>query len=390
MTVFLPNRNNFHRTLGLQGSFFLGVKLLSGMSNISSQKVAVGISGGVDSAVAAALLKEQGYEVIGVHLYCYDEGPYCTAKEDRVSAVRVAKYLGIPLIVWDLRKEYKDKVISYFFGEYKAGRTPNPDVVCNREIKFGIFLEKALKELGVDYIATGHYARIKKDRKGFHLLRGMDEKKDQSYFLYNLTEKQLEQILFPIGDYRKPAVRELAKKFKLPNYSRRDSMGVCFIGPIPISKFLRENLPIKLGAVVNIKGEVVGEHDGVWFFTEGQRHGFKVFSAQGGQGLPLYVIDKDVSSNTLIVGRGEETKVKEFEVEKPNWIKSDYKVAESPGLRARIRHLGELLPARFLDGKKLRVILKESVFGVAPGQSAVFYRNEEVLGGAVISRTVKP
>ncbi len=385
MMVFLPSRNDINRTLGLQGSFFLGVKLLSGMSNISSQKVAVGISGGVDSAVAAALLKEQGYEVIGVHLYCYDEGPYCTAKEDRVSAVRVAKSLGIPLLVWDFRKEYKQEVIRYFFEEYKVGRTPNPDVVCNREIKFGIFLEKALKELGMDYIATGHYARIKKDRKGFHLLRGVDESKDQSYFLYNLTEKQLEQILFPIGDYRKLEVRRMAKKFELPNYSRRDSMGVCFIGPVPVSKFLRENLPIKMGAVVNTKGETVGEHDGVWFFTEGQRHGFKVFNSTG---LPLYVIGKDVPSNTLVVGRGEEAKVKEFKIERPHWININYKVALSSGLRVRIRHLGELLPAKVLAGKKLRVVLKESVFGIAPGQSAVFYQNEEVLGGAVIDKVV--
>lgn len=341
----------------------------------------MGISGGVDSAVAAALLKEKGYDVIGVHLYCYDEGPYCTAKEDRVFAVRVAKSLGIPLLVWDLRREYKSKVISYFFAEYKAGRTPNPDVVCNREIKFGLFMEKARKELKVDYVATGHYARIKHDKNGFHLLRGLDESKDQSYFLYNLAQKQLEQILFPIGDYRKSAVREMAKKLKLPNYSRRDSMGICFIGPVPIAKFLRENLPVKLGAVVNTQGENVGEHDGVWFFTEGQRHGFKVFRPTG---LPLYVIGKDVPSNTLVVGRGEEARVKEFRIEKPHWISGNYKVSELKGLRVRIRHLGELLPAKILDGKEQRVVLKESVFGVAPGQSAVFYRNAEVLGGAVI------
>lgn len=335
----------------------------------------------MDSAVAAAILEKQGYEVVGVHLYCYDEGPYCTAPDDRRMAVRVAKHLGIPLHVWDLRKEYKEKVIRYFFDEYKAGRTPNPDVVCNREIKFGIFFEKALKELRMDYIATGHYARIKRDQKGFRLLRGVDESKDQSYFLYNLTEKKLEQIIFPIGSYRKPQVRALAKKFGLPNYSRQDSMGVCFIGPVPIAKFLREHLPSKQGPVVNTKGEVIGEHDGVWFFTEGQRHGFKVFSAKGGQALPLYVIGKDRFSNTLVVGRGEEAQVREFWIEEPHFISEGYRSQKLGGLRVRIRHLGELLPARLLGRK---VVLRTPVFGVAPGQSAVFYRKKEVLGGAVI------
>ncbi len=340
--------------------------------------MAVGVSGGVDSAVAAALLKQQGYDVIGVHLYCYDEGPYCTAKEDRVSAVRVAKHLEIPLLVWDLRREYQEKVISYFFEEYQAGRTPNPDVVCNREIKFGIFMKKALKDLRVDYIATGHYARIRRDRDGFHLLRGADESKDQSYFLYGLNERQLEHILFPVGEFRKATVRSLARKFGLPNYSRRESMGVCFIGPIPIAKFLRQNLPIRRGAVVNTKGEVVGEHDGAWFFTEGQRHGFKIFNPTG---LPLYVVGKDVPSNTLVVGRGKEAEVREFLIGEPHWISRSYRTSKLPGLQVRIRHLGELLPARLLGR---RVVLREPVFGVAPGQSAVFYKQNEVLGGAII------
>ena len=346
--------------------------------------------------------------MIGVHLYCYDEGPYCTAKEDRVSAVRVAKHLGIPLLVWDLRKEYKDKVISYFFDEYKAGRTPNPDVMCNREIKFGLFMERALRKLKVDYVATGHYARVapagrserqvargegnkknqiggspnfKPQAAGYKLLAGRDTSKDQSYFLYTITSKQLEHILFPIGDYRKDNVRKMAKEMGLPNHERHDSMGICFIGPVPIAKFLRENLPAKVGSVVNTKGEIIGEHDGVWFFTEGQRHVFRIFNSTG---LPLYVIGKNVTTNILIVGRGEEAKIKQFEVEKPHWIgKLEDKGKKRVGVR--IRHLGEIMPATTSTNRKLLVRLAKPAFGVAPGQSAVFYQKDEVLGGGLIS-----
>ena len=350
-------------------------------------KVAVGVSGGVDSAVAAALLKERGFEVIGVHLYCYDEGPYCTAPEDRASAVRVAKHLGIPLLVWDFRKQYKERVIKYFFDEYKVGRTPNPDVVCNREIKFGLFMEKALRELGVNYVATGHYARVKKDKDDFHLLRGVDESKDQSYFLWNLSSKQLGHILFPIGDYKKIEVRKMAEEFGLSNYSRKDSMGVCFIGPVPIAKFLRENLPSQPGTVVNSQGEIIGEHDGVWFFTEGQRHGFKLFKPPA---LPLYVVGKNLADNTLIVGRGEESKVQSFEVKKPHWV-WEIEDKKEMWVLVRIRHLGELMPAtiRPIGRSTSQVVtLRNPVQGVAPGQSAVFYRREELLGGGVISKTL--
>lgn len=391
-------------------------------------RVAVGLSGGVDSAVAAALLKKAGYDVVAVHLYCYDEGPYCTANEDRVMAIRVANYLKIPILIWDLRKEYKDKVMRYFFDEYKAGRTPNPDIVCNREIKFGIFLDRALRELKVDYVATGHYARIAKSsefivhsknkdkrqmgsstnyelrtkaaKPRYLLLRGVDNTKDQSYFLYTLTQKQLEHILFPIGNYRKEEVRKLAKKLKLPNAGRPDSQGICFIGPVPVSKFLREKLPVKKGPVVDINGRIIGEHEGVWFYTEGQRHGFKIFDQDG---LPLYVVTKDASTNTLIVGRGKASQVKEFIVEKPHWIgelegiktkgKRQKAKSEMMQVRVRIRHLGEIVPAvisQITQSPNYLVTLVTPLRGVAPGQSAVFYGSasspqaEEVLGGGVI------
>jgi tRNA-specific 2-thiouridylase len=353
---------------------------------MDKKKVAVGISGGVDSAVAAALLKKQGYEVIGVHLYCYDEGPYCTAPEDRKMAVRVAQHLNVPLLVWDLHRQYNAKVIRYFFDEYKAGRTPNPDIVCNREIKFGIFMKKALRDLRVDYVATGHYARIKKDKNGDHLLRGVDESKDQSYFLYDLAQKQLEQIMFPIGGYLKKEIRKIAQELNLPNKERPDSQGICFIGPVPVAKFLRERLPAKAGPVVNTKGEIIGEHDGVWFFTEGQRHGFRLFKTSG---LPLYVIGKNVAKNTLIVGRGGEAEVGQFEIEKPHWI-GKLEDNEKRRVGVRIRHLGEIMPATISNANQPLITLAKPVFGVAPGQSAVFYRRNEVLGGGVISDTSNP
>jgi len=342
-------------------------------------KVAVGISGGVDSAVAAALLKEQGYEVTGAHLYCWDKGPYCTADKDRASALRVAKHLDIPFVVWDLRKEYKRKVIDYFFDEYRKGRTPNPDVMCNREIKFGIFMEKALKELKVDKVATGHYVRLKDGR----FLRGVDETKDQSYFLWILTPKQLEYILFPIGQMTKKEVRAKARELNLPCAERPDSQGICFIGPVNVAKFLREYLPIEPGPVVNTKGEVIGEHDGAWFYTEGQRRGFRITKPS----YPLYVIKKDLKENTLVVGRGKEAEVKEFKVGEINWI-SDKPTAKSSKVGVRIRHLGEIVSAKIQakNGKSIGVKLNRSTHGIAPGQSAVFYQKDEVLGGGVIGR----
>lgn len=398
------------------------------------RRVAVALSGGVDSAVAAALLLREGYDVVGAHLVCYDEGPWCTAEADRASAVRVAKHLGLPLKIWDLRKDYNDKVIRYFFDEYKAGRTPNPDIVCNREIKFGIFLDRARKELGADYVATGHYARIERGVRESHsarhtaygilptadasnktfgsstslarrkplavsckLLAGRDTAKDQSYFLYQLPPKSLEYILFPIGNYGKEEVRRMAKEFGLPNFDRPDSQGICFVGPVPASRFLKTRLPVKIGAVVDRRGQVLGEHEGAWFYTEGQRHGFSArpaYRGRGGGSSPLYVLGKDVKTNTLIVGEREEARVRRFAVEDPRWISEDYKTEIfNKDLTVRLRHLGPLLPARLKiskEGRRLMVELSEGVAGVAPGQSAVFYKGEEVLGGGVIAPLAFP
>ncbi|MDZ4246169.1 MAG: tRNA methyl transferase PRC-barrel domain-containing protein, partial [Dehalococcoidia bacterium] len=313
-------------------------------------KVAVGLSGGVDSALSAALLKKEGYEVVGVYLHCfpktYQKTLNCTDKEDFKMAQEVAMVLGIPFTFFDFEKDYQKKVINYFFEEYRAGRTPNPDAVCNKEIKFGLFLEKATRELGVDFVATGHYTRIAIEKMAgpvglhphptsslaslvagarwgsptpatrrnyrfsrvtphftpndeplrpipyalnpnYHLLAGIDPTKDQSYFLYNLSQKQLSRILFPVGEYTKVQVRQMARDFGLPNWDRKDSQGICFLGKVSVRKFLESRIKPKKGEVVDTSGRVIGEHDGVWFYTIGQRHGFRVdrFSARGPVGL---------------------------------------------------------------------------------------------------------
>ncbi len=380
-------------------------------------RIAVGMSGGVDSAVSAALLKEQGYDVTGVHMVCFDE-PGCRAPEDRKDALAVALQLDIPFDVLDFQKPYKKKVIDYFYSEYKAGRTPNPDVMCNKEIKFGLFLEWALKNK-FDYVATGHYARIRRMRKisnlksqlpkksqysnsksnrQFHykLLRGKDQKKDQSYFLYVMTQKQLKHTLFPIGEMTKTQVRKEAKKRKLYVADKPDSQGICFLGDIDPQKFLRRRIKERKGNVVDMKGNVIGEHTGVWFYTIGQRHGFSV--DHGLQRLdqrkrndfpPLYVVGKDVVRNRLIVGIEKEAERDNFRVEDVHLIsgESQFMNHELKDLKVRIRHGGKLIPFEpTFKGSTLQgVRLKEAQRGVAPGQSAVFYDGEVCLGGGVIS-----
>lgn len=358
-------------------------------------RVAVAMSGGVDSSVAAALLKDAGYDIVGVFLTCWSKGIGCSTETDRMDALRVAVKLGIPFRVFNFEKEYKERVIDRFFEAYKKGLTPNPDIWCNEEIKFGLFLEKALSELKVDCIATGHYARIKlktqnSKLKTLHLLMGVDKNKDQSYFLYRLTKFQLSKTLFPIGSLTKQLVREIAKEKGLHNAEKPDSQGICFIGNINVNEFLKRRLPIKQGEVVRTNDEVIGVHDGVWFYTIGQRHGFKINKYQG---QPLYVIEKDVKNNRLIVGRGKESEVKSFAMGDLHWIYENEKPARPAGglkiknekLRVRIRHLGELMPCRLETGdSEAQVELENPTRGVAPGQHAVFYQGEEVLGGGVI------
>jgi tRNA-uridine 2-sulfurtransferase len=344
-------------------------------------KVAVGISGGVDSSVSAFLLKEQGYDVTGAYMQCWDEkADGCRAEEDRKDAVQVANHLGIKFVHLDFVKEYKERVISYFYDEYRAGRTPNPDIICNRDIKFGMFLRWAIDN-GFDMIATGHYARVEKREEQYVLLKGVDTSKDQSYFLYLLGQEQLSRTLFPVGHLLKSRVREIAHQAGLPTFNKPDSMGICFIGEVDIKEFLKKELSLKPGKVVDKEGEVIGSHDGAHFYTVGQRHGFLVEKYTG---LPMYVTGKDVEKNELTVGHAGDVVRNSFKVGTLHWVVSEPEDSHIK-IYVRIRHLGELHPATvYINEGTAEVTLEDQVFGVAPGQSAVFYDGDTLLGGGII------
>lgn len=389
---------------------------MAGINSVkkTSPKVLVALSGGVDSAVSAALLKEQGYAVEGAHMVCWDEGPYCSADADRASAIKVASYLDIPLRVFDFRKEYKEAVVNYFVSAYEAGITPNPDVACNKEIKFGIFFEKAL-ELGYDYIATGHYARIKKSQASsvkhyetsdkdqslekfrllaavdlskdqsleqFRLLAGSDPDKDQSYFLYNLKQKHLSRTLFPIGHLSKVEVRHIAKNIGLPNATKKDSQGICFIGDVEIKEFLSGRVKTKIGNIVNQRGRVIGRHEGIAYYTIGQRESLGI-----SEKIPHYVVAKNPKQNKIVVAPlGEEVHFESnLKVVEVNWVGE--KPATGSKIQARIRYRQPLFEAEiaFLNENILVLTCLEPQRAVTPGQSLVIYSDsEQVLGGGVI------
>src|SRR3989344_4310977 len=251
-------------------------------NNKTSKKVLVARSGGVDSSIASLLLKTAGYQVEGAYMRCWSSGAYCTTDQDQADAARVASKLGITFHVFDYERQYKQKVINYFFSEYAAGRTPNPDVMCNKEIKFGLFLEEAQKR-GFDYVATGHYARIE-NGAGYHLLAGLDKNKDQSYFLYKLGQEQLSKAMFHLGSLTKIEVRRLAKKFGLPTAAKKDSIGICFVGPVNVRELLLNKIKPSEGEIVGIRGEVLGKHIGLPFYTIGQREGLGI-----SKNVPYYV-----------------------------------------------------------------------------------------------------
>jgi tRNA-specific 2-thiouridylase len=340
---------------------------------MTGKKVAIGLSGGVDSSVAAALLIEQGYEVSGVYLECYNE-PGCRTDQDKADALKVALKLGIPFQVLDFRKEYKEKVVEYFYREYEAGRTPNPDVMCNREVKFGIFYEWAIHQ-GFDYVATGHYARITDGK----LQMARDESKDQSYFLCQIPQDHLSHVLFPLGDMLKTEVRAKAKKLNLITASKPDSMGICFIGEVNVNELLKKRLGENPGEVI-YKGEVVGTHKGLWFYTIGERRGFeldklalKKMGMHPEKMAPLYVVGKNKAKNQLIVGERSETMKSEFKI---NMVDLPL-----PGkVWVRIRNLGELHAVTKMEQGVVK--LKDEIFGVAEGQSCVFYDENKVLVGS--------
>lgn len=358
-------------------------------------QIALGMSGGVDSSLCAHLLKEQGHTVVGVFLECW-RAPGCRVEEDRADALKVALSLDIPFQILDFKQVYKDKVVEYFFDEYKAGRTPNPDVLCNKEIKFGLFYDWAM-EHGFDAIATGHYAKTSSDGD---LLIPADTHKDQTYFLYLLRKEQLQHTVFPLADLTKKQVREEAQKRGLHVANKPDSTGICFIGEIDMRAFLKERLGEKSGDIVDTKGRILGKHSGLWFYTIGQRHGFTVdkkiavelgyIDANQKNSFPiLYVIGKDAEKNQLIVGRGAETLRQEFSVDSVHWIGAQ--PSQTAAMLVRIRHTGELLPAKLtVEAAATGVIsLTQPARGIAEGQSAVFYAklNGEVacLGGGIIA-----
>lgn len=338
-------------------------------------KVYVGLSGGVDSSVAAALLKQQGYRVVGVYMKNWTAsvgGVDCPWQQDLTDAKAVAATLDIPFKVFDFESDYRDKVVDYMIEDYKSGRTPNPDVMCNQEIKFKLFLDAALAD-GAELIATGHYARVKDGQ----LLKAVDESKDQTYFLYRVTKSALEKTLMPIGELHKTEVRKLAAEFGLPTASKPDSQGICFIGEVSIKDFLSEYVKAKPGPI-KLGDEVIGEHEGAIFFTVGQRHGLKL-----GIGKPLWVTGKDMKSNTVFVTdnpRDLELFTDEFEIEDVHWIEGEPIGGKQYQVHTRYRD--ELKHCTVKNGT---IKMERTERAVTPGQSAVIYDGDKVLGGGIIT-----
>lgn len=336
------------------------------------RRVLVAMSGGVDSSVVAALLKKQGFDVSGVFMRLNN-----FSKKSEQDAKKVAKKLNIPFYIWDFQKEFKNKVVDYFINEYQCGHTPNPCVECNKFIKFGILLEKA-KKMGFDYLATGHYARIKQIKDNFQLLKSKDEQKDQSYFLWQLNQKQLAHVLFPIGDYKKEEIRKMAQKMKLPIFDKRDSQEVCFIKNVNTYKFLFSLIRTNKGIIKTVDGERIGEHEGLAYYTIGQRKGIKISGSNA-----FYVVAKDYKKNILIVSENEKDLLKkEIIVDRVKWV-SDPFIGKC---QVKIRSTAKPVIAKIskIQEKRYKIVFKTSQRAIASGQSAVFYSNDKLLGGGII------
>jgi tRNA-specific 2-thiouridylase len=349
-----------------------------------SQKVYVGMSGGVDSSVTAALLQKQGYDVTGVYMKNWSQdlpGFTCPWKEDYQDAKRVAVQLGIPFKMYDFETQYRQKVVDYLVSGYQSGITPNPDIMCNQEIKFKLFLETALED-GADAIATGHYARVHDGK----LLVGTDSNKDQSYFLYRVTEQALKKSLMPIGEYEKPAVRELARGLGLSTAEKKDSQGICFVGKVGIKEFLIAELgPQAPGAIIDQTNHTVGEHDGALFYTIGQRHGLSV-----GGGLPYYVVGKDMAKNEVFVSTDlADARLwsKQLSLTNMHWINGEEAVqsVDPRLLTVRTRYRAALESCELtIDDQTAELNLNHEIRAITPGQSAVIYSNDLVLGGGIV------
>lgn len=356
-------------------------------------RVVVGISGGVDSSVAAYLLKQQGHEVIGLFMVNWEEvDGTCTAETDYEDVKRVCNKIGIPYYSVNYAKEYYDRVFKHFLEEYKRGRTPNPDVLCNREIKFGPFLEQA-RRLGADMIATGHYCKkIEKDGK-YYLAKSHDLNKDQSYFLNQLSQSQLQSVLFPLAEIDKPEVRRIAAELELSTATKKDSTGICFIGERNFKNFLKNYLPAMPGDIVDLEGNKVGRHDGLMYYTLGQRRGLNIGGRKGGNGERWFVVKKDLDKNLLIVSQGEEDELFSdgLYASEMNWIPClpDKKEFDCFA-KFRYRQPDQAVKVTVLDDKHIKVDFAEPQRAITPGQYAVLYdANGLCLGGGVIDSSFK-
>lgn len=351
----------------------------------NGKTVFAGLSGGVDSSVAALRLIKQGYKVVGVFIKVWHpDWLKCNWEEERLDAMRVAAQLKIPFLTCDAEEAYKKEVAEYFINEYKAGRTPNPDIMCNQYVKFGAFLKFALAN-GADYIATGHYARVRNINEKYQLLKGLDTAKDQSYFLWTLNQEQLAKILFPVGDSEKETIRREAKKASLPTATKKDSQGICFLGHVNIPEFIGHYADLEQGQVLNELGEVIGEHQGALVYTFGQRHGFVVKTKED-MTKPHYVVSKDLNKNTLtvsetppIIDTGQT-----LTLQQTNWI--DDIPTDDSRAEAICRYRGALqsVVIKNLNKNSCRLTLESEVDKPDSGQSCVLYSGDECLGGGII------
>lgn len=358
-------------------------------------KIMLGVSGGVDSSVAALLLKNQGYDVAGLFMQNWDEEEdgECRAEQDRKDALAVCGKLGIPFHSRNFAKAYWSEVFEHFLEEYKVGRTPNPDVLCNREIKFKTFLDEA-KSLGADKIATGHYAQIREENGEFFLLRGYDQNKDQSYFLHQLGQNQLASTLFPIGHLPKSEVRTLAKAANFGTAEKKDSTGICFIGERDFREFLSQYIPSQSGIIQTIDGQQVGTHDGVFYYTLGQREGLHIGGVKGRPAAPWFVVGKDMRKNILFVDQGSESEwlySTQLESETAHWISGTAPASEFMcTAKTRYRQQDVACTVKVKSDACLHIQFDEPQRSVTPGQSLVLYQNEVCLGGAIIAQTNAP
>ena len=366
------------------------------MSINSSKKVIVGMSGGVDSSVSAYLLIQQGYQVEGLFMKNWEEDDndeYCAAAEDMHDAQLVCDKLGIKLHKVNFAAEYWDNVFEYFLAEYKAGRTPNPDIMCNKEIKFKAFLEFAAEALAADYIATGHYVRRRNVNGQWQLLRGLDTNKDQSYFLYTLGEQHVAQTLFPVGELEKPEVRAIAEQQGLITHDKKDSTGICFIGERKFKDFLQQYLPAQPGAIVSVDGDIIGQHDGLMYHTLGQRKGLRIGGLRDGNDEPWYVVGKDLIKNQLIVAQGHDHPslfAIGLRASQLDW--TDRVGPRQPlrcSVKTRYRQTDIACTLTPDDAGNVTVMFDEPQKAVTPGQSAVFYLGEVCLGGGIIDEAIR-